>query len=104
MRDGVGGRGGEGEERCGGSGMSKDAPGCKDDSMQKDTLHVTEIRSTHLTTKAEHRVQYRVCKIVVAKRHSTHNSPLNFDLTLASLNCIANHQKWVQSSEFEGHW
>ena len=94
----------EGEEGCGGSGMSKDAAGCKDDSMQKDTLYVTEIRSTHLTTKAEHHVQYRVCKIVVAERHLTHNSPLNFDFPLASLNCIANHQKWVQSSELEGHW
>ena len=43
-------------------------------------------------------------QMAVAKRHPTHYSPLNFDLTLASLNCIANHQKWVQSSEFVGHW
>ena len=42
---GGGGRGREGEEGCGGSGMSKDAPGCKDESMQK--IHCTLQRSGH---------------------------------------------------------
>ena len=33
------------------------------------------------------------------ERHSTHYQPLNFDLNLASLYCVVNHVKWVQSSE-----
>ena len=33
------------------------------------------------------------------ERHSTHYQPLNFDFTFASFYCVANHLKWVQSSE-----